>query len=901
MVGLIGRRAELAALQRVVASVSTGESSAIVVEGEPGIGKTYLLRTLASQAAANGVVVLRAGITEAESQVSWAGLSALLDSIDERAVDELRGARRVLDGARGRSAGEPIDGDAVGVLAELVRRLASSSPTLLVLDDVQWLDRSSAAALTVAIRANRRRPVGVVAARRFGSPMVIELDRIDGLPLDRLRLTGLSVSGVFELLAAHGFTDLRRPDVLRIHELSQGNPLFAVELARLHRSGRKVTEIDELDAVQGVVVARLDGLGRAAVDAARVCALLARPTIAAVRSVVGHDAEVALLELEREGIIVCDGDRLRFTHPLRREGALATLGELERRHYHRRIADSIDDAEQATVHRGEATDAPDAALAAALERIADDAAAQGALDVAHDRYRRAERLTPADDVAGRWRRASRAVRCSKALGEDELVLDEAIRLFESAPSHELFGAALDVIEIVHGVHGVDGAADWVPVARARLAGSPVDEAALLERAVRIEQLRDMRAAAALAREALQLARSTNDESVIDRAKILAVSTALLAGEAVDLDQLPDLDIEHRAPGMDATMMLAEVYVWVIRADRAEAMLRPMEDAARSSGRRGQLVRVLAQLGDLHLRSGDWDAAATELAEAIEVGDVIGYDIGSRADLAWLEAARGRDDAALELIEVASRALATAPGAYRMQIHARRGCVHLAAERWDEAAADLVRAHEEADAVGFAAVTAFPLAPDLVEALLKRGEVDRARAAAEGYARAAERAQRPFDRALATRALALVATAAGRMEDAVRLALAAIELHGQSPPAPFEEARSRLAAAAALRRAGRKRDAREHAEAALATFEELGAEAFARRARAELDRVRTRQAHAGLTATEQRVAELAAAGHTNVEIATELSISLRTVESNLTRVYRKLGVRSRTQLAARIPG
>jgi DNA-binding CsgD family transcriptional regulator len=236
----------------------------------------------------------------------------------------------------------------------------------------------------------------------------------------------------------------------------------------------------------------------------------------------------------------------------------------------------------------------------------------------------------------------------------------------------------------------------------------------------------------------------------------------------------------------------------------------------------------------------------------------------------------------------------------MQIYARRGFVHLAAERWEAAVADLTRAQAEADAADFVVLTVLPLAPDLAEALVRVGDLGGARTAAESYARAADLGQRVFDRALATRALALVGSASGATEEAVRLALSSIELHADGPSAPFEEARSRLVAGGVLRRAGRKRDARQQLEDALTAFEHLGAEAFARRARGELDRLRTRQAPQGLSATEHRVAMLAGAGRTNVEIANELVISVRTVESNLTRVYRKLGVRSRTELAARIP-
>lgn len=903
MGGLVGRQVELRALRNLVAGVTDGSSAAALIEGEPGIGKTRLLDVVCREARELGYHVLRTGVTEVESTVSWAGVSVMLDGVDAAALDDSAGPqRRILDRARGRGAQRAVRAeDVAAALAELVGRVASTAPTLLVIDDLHWLDRASAGALTVAIRANVGRSLAVVTARRHRTTIAIDLDRIDGLTVERLQLAGLSVGGVYELLDQQGLGELRRPDVVRIHELSGGNPLFAVELAKLHHSGRKVSEIDELDSLRGVALARLDGLSRNAIDAARVCALMARPTIGDVRSVVGPGADDGLLELEREGVITCEGDHVRFTHPLRREGTLDGLGVLERRQYHHRIADAIADPEQSVVHRGEVAVAPDPALAERLERIADDAAARGTPDVAVVRYRQALRLTPEGHTADRWRRARGAVRCSMTMGDDALVFDEAVALLEEATGDDhVLEAVLDVVESAYRTHGLETAAEWGDLGRDRLADSPQHQAVLLERLVRIEQLRDIPAAAELARDALAVALSTGDDATILRAHVLALSTALLAGNPVDLEHLPALAFEQRDDGVDAPMFLAELLVWTNQVERAEELLRPLEAGARSSGRAALLVRVLAQLGDLHLRAGDWDASSRELGEAVEVGDLIGLDVGSRADLAWLMAARGGNELAHEMVDVAARKLSVLPGVRRMQVYARRGFVHLAAAEWADAAADLTLARDEADAARFVLVTVLPFVPDLVEALVQIGEIERARVEADAFAAAADRAQSAPDLALAARSSALVASASGDAEGAISLALSAIEFHRAGPPAPFEEARTRLAAGAIMRRAGRRRAAREQVDCALATFVQLEAQPFIARAQAELGRLVTRQASMALSSSEQRVAELAASGRTNVEIARELSISVRTVESNLTRVYRKLGVRSRTELAARVP-
>lgn len=902
MVELIGRRGELAVLRRVVESTATGSSTAVVVEGDAGIGKTQLLRTLAREADAGGTVVLRGGITEAESTISWAGMSAMVDSLDATVAGALtRAQHHLLDRARGRVSGGPVDADDVaGTLAEVVGRIASASPVLLLLDDLHWLDRASAGAFTVAIRSNLGRPVAIVAARRLRNPTMIDLGRIEGLPTERLPLTGLSVSGVYELLAAHDLAGLHRPDVLRVHELSQGNPLFAVELANLHLSGRKVRDIAEHDALRGLAIARLERVGPAAVEAARVSALLTQPTLDTVRAVVGPEADDGLLELEREGIITCDGNRLHFTHPLRREGTLESIGALERNRYHYRIAAVIDDREQSIAHRGEAAQSPDAELAAALEQIAGDAAHRGATDVALVRYRRAEQLTPAADVTARWRRAHRAVRCSIALGDDHLVIDEAVRLFDEAAGDDAtLDAALDVLEVRHRTQGLEAAAAFGPAGRARLAHSPRHEVVFLERVVRLEQLRDVPTAANLAQAALELAHASGDEVVVGRAQILRESTAVLAGEAVDLDHLPHVMFDRHPSGIDATMFLAELLVWTFQFDRAEAVLRPMEIDARASGRGAQLVRVLSQLGDLHLRQGRWDESAAELGEAVEIGDLIGFHVGARPDLAALMAARGQSELAGELSEAAARQLESTPALYRMQIHARTGFTRLAAGDWHGAHLHLIRARNEARTAGFVAVIVLPLEHDLVEASVQVGDLATANDAAASLAAAADRAGSPIVSALACRSRALVAGAHGDPNAAVQLAMRAVELHGDGPSVPFEEARTRLIAGTLLRRAGSRREARAQVGIALGLFEQLDAQAFAQRARSELDRLRGRQTPTGLSPTEDRVATLAASGRTNLEIASELAVSVRTVESNLTRVYRKVGVRSRTELATKL--
>jgi DNA-binding CsgD family transcriptional regulator len=307
------------------------------------------------------------------------------------------------------------------------------------------------------------------------------------------------------------------------------------------------------------------------------------------------------------------------------------------------------------------------------------------------------------------------------------------------------------------------------------------------------------------------------------------------------------------------------------------------------------MKLLNQLGDAHLRCGRWDEALAELDEAADISALMGDAGGGRSDLAWLQAVRGDVASARAQIALEAPLVPEDAHLWRIQHLARAGLVEICAGRWADATHLLEEARSIADVVGLFEAAPIPFGQDLVEALLKVGRVDAADVEAQHLVTAARQAGLPLPLALASRSIALVHSARSEHAAGIASVMAAIDIHADVDD-PFHWARTELAAGDVLRRGGRRADARRHFDLALQMFEELGATSFSRAARAGLDRVATRTTVQELTETERRVAELAAAGRSNTEISGEMFIAVRTVESNLTRVYRKLGVRSRSQLA-----
>jgi DNA-binding CsgD family transcriptional regulator len=892
------RRAEFTQLRRALGRAASGACSIVLVEGAAGIGKTHLITTTADLARDEGALVLRTGLTEVETMLSWAGLSVLLAGVDEQILDRVPPARRwALDRARGvLTEGEVQAHDVAAALAALLAVCSADRLTVLVIDDVQWLDRATAAALAFSIRANVGARLAILAARRRDVEVPVDFTRIPGAVVERVEMSGLSAAGLHHLLLNHGMPTLRRTDLIRLHELSSGNPLHAIDLAR-HRSEHGSFDEHQLTSAKDTVVVRLEGLSADAIETARVAALMPLPTTRRIMSVVGPRCVDAFAELERRFVLTSSRDSVDFVHPLLREALLARLGRLERRALHLRIADASDDPEHAALHRAEATEEPDAELASALEAAADAAAALGAAAVASARYRRAAEITPDDDPGAMWRRRHRAVRSAIAVGHHSEVIDDAEQVVRGASTpDEIMSSVLDLSTVAWRTGGVRAARSVLTDGIDRLQGFPRERMALYEQLVRVDQFTDLALGAATAQRALDEARASNDADLIGDAQLISACTRVLTGDPVDVDALAPPGTDGGEVALDTEAYYVELLVWTNRLDRAEPRLVGTIERSRQRGALLPVVRAASQLGDLLLRWGRWVEAERCLVETADIGDLIDYSPGIRLDLAWVLAAQGHDAEAVAQISLSARQLQPPPDVERVHHFARAGFVELCAERAPAARVLLRRAQDEALAMGLADAVALPIGNDLVEALLREGDVDAAGVEADRFAAVADHAGAPLGVALGLRCRAQVASARGDHHTALALFHAAIDGHGRVPvDLPFERARTLLVAGSAMRRAGRRSGARQLLAEAREVFDNLGAIPFVARADAEIARLGGRAAPGGLSATEQRVAALAASGRTNAEIAAELFVSVRTVESNLTRVYRKLGVRSRTEL------
>src|SRR5919204_996574 len=390
----IGRDAELARLRAFLERRPEDGAAALLVEGEAGIGKTALWRAATEAARERGLRVLRARPSEAERTLSFAALADLLGDAHE-VIEQLPAVQRrplavalLLE----ESDGPPPDRRAIGVaLLATLRTLAEERPLLLGIDDIQWIDPPTAAALVFALRRLADQPLCVVMTERTASDAVLGDEVARALPCERLALGSLSLGAVGQLLQERLDSTFPRPILRRIYDQSGGNPFFALELARALRSRDAVlSPTDELpvpDDLERLLAERLDRLPVETREPLAAVAALAEPTLELVPE---EPLEPALVD----GVLVLEEDRLRFAHPLLATVAYRRLAPRARRALHRRLGELVQEPEQRARHLAIGADRPDPALAATLDAAAAQAQARGAPEAAAELAEHAITLTP---------------------------------------------------------------------------------------------------------------------------------------------------------------------------------------------------------------------------------------------------------------------------------------------------------------------------------------------------------------------------------------------------------------------------------------------------------------------------------------------------------------------------
>jgi DNA-binding CsgD family transcriptional regulator len=906
--GVVGRARELAAVAAFVERGAAGPA-ALLLEGDAGIGKTTLWLAGVGAAEQQGRPVLQARPAEAESRLAFAGLGDLLEGVLDDAIGGLAppqaAALRVallLEPA----AGAPPDERALGVaLLSLLRRLAGERPVLVAVDDVQWLDAASARVLAFAWRRLRSEPVALLLARRVGSPVVAPLDLGE-----RLAVEPLSMGALHRLLHDRLGLILTRPALRRVHAASGGNPFYALELGRATEpaTGEPPPVPERL---RDLVLARLETLPVATTDALAAAAALVRPTIGlVVRAQGGDDALRPALAAQ---VLELDGDRIRFSHPLLAAGAYERLDKVARRELHERLAALVDDDEERWRHRALAATGPDATVAAGLERAAEHARRRGASSSAAELCELAYRLTPPEQRHDVHRRTLAAGFHRWVAGD----MGGACTLFaqaaEAAPSGRLRAEAMAAQARALAFEG-----DQRNAARiARLAMAEPDAGG----AVRAEAAQAVCWAAIFLREALddgvqhaalavRLAEQLGDRAL--EANALGVQGLLEAAlgrpsasatftRAIALGDVADPVRRIRSPRFDYAAFL----MWADALDDSAAILRAFRDQALTADDSSSLPLIQAQRALVSYLAGRWPEAAAFAEEGYELALQTGerpQQALSLSALALVRASEGRESEARAHAE-AALAIAGEQGMAAARIHAVWALALLDAslERPDEVVGRLAPERERLLAAGVREPGSIRFLGEEVEALVQLGRLDDAEVVLGWLEETGRALDRASALASASRCRGLLAAAQLDPPGAVVALERALDEHARAGM-PFETARTQLCLGAAQRRAGHRRDARATLEAARATFAALGARPWRERAEGELRRIGGRHASGDeLTPAERRVADLVAHGDTNRQVAAALFLSPKTVEAHLRSIFRKLGVRSRSELTRRVLG
>jgi DNA-binding CsgD family transcriptional regulator len=903
---LFGRRSECAVLDELVASLRTGPSRALVLHGEAGVGKSALLEYLTQHASRCNIA--RATGVESEMELAYAGLQQLcapfLDRL-ERLPDPQRDALGTAFGLRG---GEAPDRFIVGLaVLSLLSDVAEERPLLGIVDDAQWLDAASAQALAFVARRLGAESVGLVFAVRESSGGRY----FAGLP--ELAVGGLDDSDALELLGTvvAGPLDERVRD--RIVAETRGNPLALLELPRLRGN------LAELAGGFGLP----DGLalsGRIEQSFTERLAPLPPPTrlllLVAAAEPVGDPVLVwrAAAKLgiapdaaapATEAKLVDFGAQVRFTHPLVRSAVKAAAAPDERQRVHRALAEATDadaDPDRRAWHLAHASTGLDEEVAAELERSAGRARARGGLAAGAAFYERAVELTP-----NPRRRAQRALLAAK--GKHQAGANEvALRLLAVAQA---------------------GLPDELSQARVQLLRAQVtftmtrgrDAPPLLLEAAKLLEPLDPTLARETYLEAFAAALSA--DRLVGEGDTREVAAAVLAADwepstrACDLllDGLALLTHEGyvaAAPALkvalhafrDQRLSEEDELRWLWLAARIARALADDEawdeltarqlELARRTGAFSLLPVALTDRVVVELVSGRFGVATSLAAEADAVVEATGGHLAQRTAITlanWC----GRDAEALALIEALQQeVLRRGEGLWVLANEWGSAQRYNGLGRYDDALAAAERAAEDPRGLG----QSIWILAELIEAAVRSGQVQRA---VDSLAQLAELAHAAgMDWALGTHARAAAMLAEGATAE--RLYREAIErLSRIHTDGSQTLARAHLLYGEWLRRQHRRVDAREQLRIAHAMLAEMGAEAFAERARRELQatgetvRKRTAQTLDELTPQEAQVARLAADGQTNPEIGAQLFLSPRTVEWHLSKVFGKLGISSRKEL------
>jgi DNA-binding CsgD family transcriptional regulator len=908
--GLLGRGEECSRVDEILARARRGQSAALVIRGEPGVGKTALLEY--AQTAAANMQVIQVDAVETEMQLSFAALHQILRpglaSLDSLPAPQRTALRLAFGMQEGRTPDRfLVNLAAMGLLVEQ----AAQQSLLCLVDDAHCLDRESADALAFVARRLYGDSIAIIfAVREPARPGLL-----DGLP--ELRLAGLGEADAWTLLEATAGPALLRTEGARIVAGTGGNPLALIEIGQELASGELSSDLPlpepvpvgrQLEQRYLREIQRLPGDTRALLLAAAADPTGDPGLLWRAGQDLGFSSEAATPAEAMQLIAI--RDVVRFRHPLIRSAVYYGASFAQRQRTHDRLAAATGPAEpdKRAWHLAQAATGPDEAVAEELERAGARARSRGGWSSAATLFHRAASLSVSQaERARRLLSAAEASGNASALNRAQAEVDAAAT-YRDDPRHT--GLALRVQARIHHAQRQPAKATSALLAAAARVG-PVD--IRLARDILVEAIVEAQISGRLAPPGT----TRRDVARVAQTLALPSGTAATIG-----DLLLDADTALQLHGLDVASPLlrraidavrqeatdpAEMFQWLAAAcadatilvddTRLRELSRRMEAAAREQGAVIDLALALSHAGASGLLGGDLDEAQRCFAELTAISEARGqpWTIGSLLITAW----RGPPEHAYALLDqVAGEANRQGQGYQLVFADYARCILELSQGRYEAAYASFAAGIDDTSQVKF-------VLADLIEAAQRSGHGEAVADLVARLAMLAAASPGPVLLGFLARARALTAGDVASAEDDYR---EAIDQHGRAC-GPCHLARSHLVYGEWLRRARRLRDARDSLRAAYQLFEDIGAQGFAERTRLELSaagehlpaRAGARDGH-NLTPQEAEVTRLAAAGATNAEIAAQLYLSPNTVDYHLRKVFRKLGITSRRQLAHAIdPG
>lgn len=887
-------------------------ATALVIEGEPGIGKTTVWQSACRDAADGGVHVLASRPGPAEVSLAFTALTDLLADVDPELLEGLPEVQADALNAillRGTAPQWPADERVVGsAVLSVLERLADRGALLIAIDDVQWLDASSRAVLSFVVRRVSGR-IGVLATLRTDDEHAHAGDwlRTQQTTVVRIRLQPMALGPLTAVVSARLGGSLPRPTMVRIAEVSGGNPFYALELARMVGLDDRGLRAGLPNSLVAVVRARV---AHVTDDARRVLLVAASTThasvdlLAAACGISTADVVELLESAERTGIVGIDDGRVEFTHPLLSTGVYADASRPERRAVHRRLADLVDQPELRARHLALAATSNDTATLAALDAAAEVTRTRGAPAAGAELTELAIGL--GGDLPARRLTAAEQHFQAGDLARARAHLDHVIPILGSGPLKcraLLILAALEgqTVSVAAAVRSLTAALDEADSAALRLR-------VLLLLAPFEVLAGEFAHAFAHAGEAVAVADELGSGAPRSEALTVRSFTGFLHGRGLDRDAMATAvaceDPDLNAPASShASLIAAVTAAWEGRLEQACAALTEMIGRLADRGTEVGVLYASGHAVSANVWAGRWDEARRLADSALLRARAMGGALAESFALggaALVAAHQGRVDDARA---AATEAVATAGrlGSWYATIAPTGSLGFIEVSRTDYAAAlEVMRPLlDKFDPARGTELVTGGFLPDAVEALCALGRVGEAVPLVEALQDNGIRLDRPWMLAAAARGRAMCRSATGDLDGALDAARQALEFHDRLPM-PFERARTVLLLGQLQRRCRQKASAAASLDEARCTFVALGAPLWTARVDAERQRVTVgASTPAVLTPTEAHIAELVAAGLTNRDIAGRLFISVKTVEAAVSRVYRKLGIRNRAELASRL--